>query len=135
MKVGIIRCQARSMQCSANHCLRAAGRGTGEWGKYGKIEIVGIDTCGGCWHGTAKRVLENAEIFLLDNDLVDQIFDFMVRDLSGFALKLYSQPSTTQEQMTFCLKMIKRPDVNYDRFNQVWSNQVLSLRDAYEMNP
>lgn len=62
MKVGIIRCEARSNQCSANHCLRAAYRGTGEWSKYGKIEIVGIDTCGGCWHGTAKKVLEKATI-------------------------------------------------------------------------
>jgi acyl-CoA dehydrogenase len=82
-----------------------------------------------------QLILENAEIYLLDNELVDQIFDFMVRDLSGFALKLYSQPSTTQEQMDFCMKMIKRPDVNYSRFNMVWSNQVLSLKDAYEMTP
>jgi acyl-CoA dehydrogenase len=82
-----------------------------------------------------QLILENTEIYLLDDELVDQIFDFMVRDLSGFALKLYSQPSTTQEQMAFCLKMIKRPDVNSDRFNQVWSNLVLPLKDAYEMNP
>jgi acyl-CoA dehydrogenase len=82
-----------------------------------------------------QLILENADIYLLDDELVDQIYDFMVRDLSGFALKLYSQPSTTQDQIAFCLKMIKRPDVNYNRFNQVWSNQVLSLKDAYEMNP
>jgi acyl-CoA dehydrogenase len=82
-----------------------------------------------------QLILENAEIYSISDDLMDQIFDFMVRDLSGFALKLYSQPTTTQEQMAFCLAMIKRPDVNQDRFNQVWVNQVLPLKDEYEMTP
>ena len=82
-----------------------------------------------------QLILENVDIYSIDADLVDQIFDFMVRDFSGFALKLYSQPSTTTEQMEFCLQMIKRPDVNPERFNWVWSDKVYSLKDEYEMNP
>ena len=82
-----------------------------------------------------QLILENAEIYSIEAEVVDQIFDFMVRDLSGFALKLYSQPSTTGEQMEFCLRMIRRPEVNLDRFNQVWMDQVYALKDAYEMNP
>jgi predicted metal-binding protein len=61
-KIGIIRCQARSEQCSANHCLRASYKKTGEFAKYDSYEILGIDTCGGCWHGSAKKVLEKAKI-------------------------------------------------------------------------
>jgi acyl-CoA dehydrogenase len=82
-----------------------------------------------------QLILENARIYSIEDDLVDQIFDFMVRDLSGFALKLYSQPNTTSEQIEFCQRMIRRPEVNLDRFNRVWLNEVFSLKDEYEMNP
>ena len=34
-----------------------------------------------------QLILENVEVYSIDDDLVDQIFDFMVRDLSGYALK------------------------------------------------
>jgi acyl-CoA dehydrogenase len=81
-----------------------------------------------------QLILENAEIYSIDDDLVDQIFDFMVRDLSGFALELYHRPTTTKAQMEFCLKMIRRPDINPDRFNRVWMEHVYAMRDAYEMN-
>jgi len=59
----------------------------------------------------------------------------MVRDLSAFGLKLYSQPSTTVEQMEFCQRMIRRPDINQERFNRIWETEVIALKDEYEMNP
>ncbi len=82
-----------------------------------------------------QLILENAAIYSIEDDLVDQIFDFMVRDLSVFGLKLYSQPSTTVEQMEFCQRMIRRPDIDLDRFNRIWLNEVIALKDEYEMNP
>jgi acyl-CoA dehydrogenase len=82
-----------------------------------------------------QLILENAGIYSIDNDLVDQIFDFMVRDLSGFALRLYGQPSSTNQQIEYCLRMIRRPVVDAERFNRVWLNQVYPLKDEYEMNP
>ena len=82
-----------------------------------------------------QLILENVEVYSVDSDLVDQIFDYMVRDLSGYALKLYSQPSTTREQMEFCLRMIQRPEVDHERFNHVWLEQVYPMKDEYEMNP
>jgi acyl-CoA dehydrogenase len=82
-----------------------------------------------------QLILENAEIYSIDEDLVDQIFDFMVRDLAGFALKLFSQPHTTSEQMSYCQKMICRPAVDSARFNRLWTDQVYPLKDEYEMNP
>ena len=83
----------------------------------------------------AQLCLENAEIYQIEDELLDQIFEFMVRDLSGFALKLYSQPSTTQKQMAFCQQMIRRPDIDQARFTRVWQKQVLAMKDEYEMNP
>jgi acyl-CoA dehydrogenase len=82
-----------------------------------------------------QLILENAGIYSLGVDLVDQIFDFMIRDLSGFALKLYSQPDTTPQQMDFCQGMIRRPEVDQDRFKRIWQNEVYPLKDEYEMNP
>ncbi|HSB65636.1 MAG TPA: hypothetical protein VLD65_03605, partial [Anaerolineales bacterium] len=83
----------------------------------------------------AQLILENVSEYTIDDDLIDQIFDFMVRDLSGFALKLYSQPTSTSAQAEFCKQMIKRPAVVPERFNRVWLGQVYPLKDEYEMNP
>ncbi len=82
-----------------------------------------------------QLILENARIYAIDNDLVDQIFDFMVRDLSAFALRLYSLPSSTNQQMEFCQRMIRRPVVDNERSSKVWLEQVYPLKDEYEMNP
>jgi acyl-CoA dehydrogenase len=82
-----------------------------------------------------QLILENARIYNLEESLVDQIFDFMIRDFSGFALTLYSKPSTSDTQMDYLLKMIKKPAVDNDRFGKVWNEQVLALKDLYEMKP
>ena len=39
----------------------------------------------------AQLILENAKLLGIEGALVDQIFDFMVRDFSALALKLYSK--------------------------------------------
>jgi acyl-CoA dehydrogenase len=83
----------------------------------------------------AQLILENVDIYQVDDDLTDQIFEHMVRDLSGCALKLYNQPSSTQQQLVFFLEMIKRPAIDQDRLNRVWQKQVYILKDEYEMNP
>jgi acyl-CoA dehydrogenase len=81
----------------------------------------------------AQLILENAEIYAVGADTLEQIFDFMVRDLSKFALQLYCKSGSTLEQMNYCLKMVRKPVVDLDRFNSVWREQVHSLRDEYEM--
>jgi acyl-CoA dehydrogenase len=82
-----------------------------------------------------QLILENVDVYQVENALTDQIIEFMVRDLSQFALKMYSQPSTTQEQMAFFQQMIKRPAIDQGRHNRVWREQVYALKDEYEMNP
>ena len=70
----------------------------------------------------------------VSDDLLDQIFDFMVRDFSKFALQLFSKPSSTATQMDLCQKMIRKPSVDAARTQRIWS-EVFALRDAYEMSP
>jgi acyl-CoA dehydrogenase len=82
-----------------------------------------------------QLILENAPIYEIDEALIDQIFDFMVRDLSKFALALYSKASTTPKQMEYCQKMIHKAHVDHGRFQKVWDEHVYALKDLYEMNP
>ena len=81
----------------------------------------------------AQLVLENAEIYELDEDLVDEIFDVIVRDLSAFAVELHNKASTTPEQAEFCTQMIRRPALDLERYERVWQNHVYAQRDAYQM--
>jgi acyl-CoA dehydrogenase len=82
-----------------------------------------------------QLVLEAAKIENLDLDLVDQIFDFMVRDFSKFAVQLYSKTSSTPAQMAAALKMVKKPTPNAERYERVTKEYVYALADQYTMNP
>jgi acyl-CoA dehydrogenase len=82
-----------------------------------------------------QLILENAKICNVDDDLLDQIFDFMVRDFSKYALQIYHKPSSTEKQMELCLKMIRKPAVDEARYERVLNNHVYALKDVYEMNP
>ena len=71
----------------------------------------------------------------IDEDLMDQIFDFMVRDFSKYALNLFSHPSSSREQMDICLGMLQKPANDQERFGRVWQKHVYTLKDTYTMNP
>jgi acyl-CoA dehydrogenase len=77
-----------------------------------------------------QLILENAKIYGVYDELVDQIFDFMVRDFSKYALELYSKTSSTAEQMELCTKMIAKPVADQARFDKVLA-EAYSLRDQY----
>ncbi len=82
-----------------------------------------------------QLILENAKIKGIEDDLVDQIFDFMVRDFSKFALQLSQKGCATLVQQTICDRMIKRPAVDQDRHTRIWENYSYKMKDQYEMNP
>ena len=81
-----------------------------------------------------QLIIEDAAIYGIESELLDQIFDFMVRDFSKFALQLYSKPSSTKQQMDYAMKMIKKPVVDEERFKSVLE-KVYALKDLYQMNP
>jgi len=83
----------------------------------------------------AQLILENCKIMKIDEVLIDQIFDFIVRDFSKFALEMYNRPSSTDKQMDYCMRMIQKPDVDTTRTKTVWKKYVFANVDAYEMNP
>ena len=79
-------------------------------------------------------ILEAAKLYDVDDDLLDEIFDFMVRDFSKFAIDLQAKPSATDKHVEYATKMIKRPVPNKERFERM-VERVYSYADAYEMNP
>ncbi|CAM2061456.1 Acyl-CoA dehydrogenase [Desulfovibrionales bacterium] len=82
-----------------------------------------------------QLILENVKIYGVSKELVEQIFDFMVRDFATYALQLYHKSGCTTEQMELCLAMIKKPAAgDRERFSLIW-NEVYALEGCYEMNP
>lgn len=82
-----------------------------------------------------QLILEEAEFSNTDTMLLDQIFDFMVRDFSKFAVQLYHKRGSSPKQMEYCLKMVRKPEVDDNRFEKIYKDYILSLVDTYTMNP
>ena len=80
-------------------------------------------------------IIEKAKLLNVDNDMLEQIFDFMIRDFSKYALQLYSITSSTFIQKWLCKKMIRKPVVNTQRFNKVWDEYAFAMKDQYDMQP
>ena len=80
-----------------------------------------------------QLVLENGKINNIDDDTIDQIFEFMVRDFSNYALQLRDKSATTRLQQWHCGRIMRRPAIDTKRFNRVWENQVYAMRSAYAM--
>jgi len=81
-----------------------------------------------------QLIIEKYNMEKFDDDLMEQIFDFMVRDFSKYALEVYYKRDSSEKQQEMCLKMLRKPVVDYDRFDRFWKNHVYALRDTYEMN-
>jgi len=82
-----------------------------------------------------QLILESKEFFDVENDLMDEIFDFMVRDFSKYALQVFCKPSSTSRQKDLCRKMMKSPVPDEDKFGRIWKNHVYPLTGQYTMNP
>ncbi|PIE43536.1 MAG: acyl-CoA dehydrogenase [Gammaproteobacteria bacterium] len=82
-----------------------------------------------------QLILESWDKNGIDDDLIDQIFDFMVRDFSKFALQLYSKTSSTRLQQVFCQLIISKPKRDDRRYNRIWTEFAYAKKDTYAMNP
>ncbi len=82
-----------------------------------------------------QLILENRKIYDLEDDLIEQIFDFLIRDFSKFALVLHSKPSASNLQQMFFKRMIRKPKPNFGRIDRIWKTHIEPLNGLYEMNP
>ncbi|HEX6342660.1 acyl-CoA dehydrogenase [Umezawaea sp.] len=81
-----------------------------------------------------QLVLEQAELSGVDRDVLDQVFDVLVRDFSGYAVALHGKASSTDAQQAWALGQVRKPVVDETRFGRVWE-QVKALSGAYETRP
>jgi acyl-CoA dehydrogenase len=81
-----------------------------------------------------QLILEQAALSGLDPDLIDRIFDVLVRDFSAYAVDLHGKASSTKAQQLWALEHIRKPVPGTGRYDRVWQ-QVRDLAGAYEMCP
>ncbi|KGI66368.1 acyl-CoA dehydrogenase family protein [Mycolicibacterium rufum] len=81
-----------------------------------------------------QLILEQTELTGLDADLVDQIFDVMVRDFSAYAVALHGKPSSTADQQAWALSAIRKPVTDSARFDRIWG-EVAAYDGVYQMQP
>jgi hypothetical protein len=77
-----------------------------------------------------QLILEQAALTGQPDELVDAIFDVMVRDFSAYAVTLHGHPSTSAEQRAWVLENVREPVPGAG----IWGS-VEALAGAYEMAP
>jgi acyl-CoA dehydrogenase len=78
-----------------------------------------------------QLILENAPHLEVEEDLLEQIFDFMIRDMSASALGIYSKTSSSPEQKRLAMEIIRAPVSDPARFDSIWQQHVYELKGAY----
>jgi acyl-CoA dehydrogenase len=81
----------------------------------------------------AQLILENSRNSAAEPELLDQIFIFLVKDFSRYALEMTLNHENSPEQDKFFTEMIKKAPHNEERFERVWQT-VYGLKDQYVMN-
>lgn len=81
-----------------------------------------------------QLILEQAAFDKVDNDVINQIFDFMVRDFARFALQIYGMHNTKDEQRAYCKEiMLIKSQGDDAQYNKIWQNYVYALKGEYAM--
>jgi acyl-CoA dehydrogenase len=82
-----------------------------------------------------QLILEQVGIGEVDSDIVNQMFDFMVRDFAQFAMQIYSNHSSKDAQRDYCVKiMLIKAVPSPEQYNRVWERYVSVLNGEYAMN-
>ncbi len=81
-----------------------------------------------------QLILEQAKLVDLETDVLDAIFDFLVRDFSRAAVALHTKAASTTGQQEWALGAIRKPLPQPELSERVWQ-QVVGLADAYQMSP
>jgi len=81
-----------------------------------------------------QLVLEATENEDVSDDVVDEIFGVLVADFSQAAVDLHSKPSSSEEQIAACLRMVRKPAFDAARYDRLWEQEVAPLAGAYELS-
>ena len=79
-----------------------------------------------------QLILEQAQIAETPEDVIDLIFETLVRDFSVIAIDLHGKASSTDEQQAWVLENIRKPVVDEARGERIYA-EVRGLAGAYVM--
>jgi hypothetical protein len=79
-----------------------------------------------------QLILEQAQLLQEPADIVDLVFETLVRDFSTTAVELHGKASSTPEQQQWALDVIRKPVVDDARDDRVYA-EVRALSGAYVM--
>jgi len=80
----------------------------------------------------AQLILEQAQIDEIPRDIVDLVFETLVRDFSATAIELHGKDSSTDAQQAWALANVRTPVIDSERGDRVHA-EVRTLADAYVM--
>lgn len=80
----------------------------------------------------AQLILEDTKLNPISPALLDEIFNFLVRDFAQFALTQISNYANSIEQEEFLKAMMKKPSHNPATVQTLWDNEVKPLVGAYQ---
>ncbi len=79
-----------------------------------------------------QLILEQAELAEVEPDIVDLVFETLVRDFSATAIELHGKASSTEAQQQWALESVRKPVVDEERGDRVYA-EVRALSGAYVM--
>ncbi|TMM03441.1 MAG: acyl-CoA dehydrogenase [Actinobacteria bacterium] len=82
----------------------------------------------------AQLILEQAQIEHTTQDIVDLVFETLVRDFSTTAIELHGKDSSTEAQQAWAVANVRKPVIDSERSDRVYT-EVRALAGAYEMSP
>ena len=80
----------------------------------------------------AQLILEQSQIDEIPADIVDLVFETLVRDFSATAIELHGKDSSTEAQQAWALASVRKPVIDSERGDRVYS-EVRALAGAYVM--
>jgi len=80
-----------------------------------------------------QLILENKAIKGIEDALIEEIFDFMIRDFSKYAVNIMTKPSNSETQTELSKAFIQTPIPNAERFEKIYQEQVYTLKGNYQM--
>jgi acyl-CoA dehydrogenase len=80
----------------------------------------------------AQLVLEQAELSETEEDVVDLLFEWLVRDFTAYAIDLHGKASSTEAQQEWVVSSIRKPVIDAERDERIYA-EVRALAGAYVM--
>jgi len=79
-----------------------------------------------------QLILEQAELAGTDAEIVDLIFEWLVRDFTAYAIDLHGKASSTDAQQRWVLDSVRKPVIDEPREARVYAD-IRGLADTYVM--